>query len=88
MIPCLCKKKYVGETIVTVKTRVKQHQKVVFNVKYSGSELAEHGNECTGSILCGMIQKCFHMTHITLKDRYVRLQGFKNNKPTQDQDYD
>ena len=50
MIPCSCGKQYVGETGATIKTRLKQHQKAVFENKKNDSALAEHVDTCQGSI--------------------------------------
>ena len=50
MIPCSCGKQYVGETGATVKTRIKQHQKAVFENKKNDSALADHANIFNGSV--------------------------------------
>ena len=50
MIPCSCGKQYVGETGATIKTRLNQHQKAVFENKKKDSALAEHADTCQGSI--------------------------------------
>lgn len=50
MIPCSCGKQYVGETGATVKTRIKQHQKAVFENKKNDSALAEHADVCQGNV--------------------------------------
>ena len=50
MIPCSCGKQCVGETGATVKTRIKQHQKAVFENKKNDSALAEHADICNGSV--------------------------------------
>ena len=49
-IPCSCGKHYVGETGATVKTRIKQDQKAVFENKKNNSALAEHTDICNGSV--------------------------------------
>ena len=49
MIPCFYGKQHVGETITTIKTRLKQ-QKAVFENKKNYSALAEHADTCQGSI--------------------------------------
>ena len=53
MVPCSCGKKYVGETGATIRTRLNQHQKAVFENKVNDSALAEHNTECEGEILWG-----------------------------------
>ena len=51
MVPCSCGKKYVGETGATIKSRIQQHRKAVFENKSNDSALAEHDTECGGDIL-------------------------------------
>ena len=50
MILCSCGKQYVGETGETVKTRIKQHQKAVFENKKNDSALAEHADICNDTV--------------------------------------
>ena len=40
----------MGETGATVKTRIKQHQKAVFENKKNGSALVKHPDICNGSV--------------------------------------
>ena len=46
---CSCGEQYVEKTGATIKTRLKQHQKAVFEKK-NDSTLAEHADTCQGSI--------------------------------------
>ena len=49
-VPCSCGAVYIGETALAIKTRVKQHQRDVFEGKWMSSGLAEHSRTCTHDI--------------------------------------
>ena len=51
MISCSCEKKYIGETGATIKTRINQHKRAVYEKRRNESAIADMNMNCTGNIL-------------------------------------
>ena len=49
-VQCNCGEKYIGETSTKVSTRIKQHQKDIFQAKWKNSGLSEHASKCSERI--------------------------------------
>ena len=49
-VQCNCGGKYIGETSTKVSTRIKQHQKDIFQAKWKNSGLSEHASKCSERI--------------------------------------
>ena len=49
-LQCKCNNTYIGETKIRISTRVTEHQKDVFHMRWKSSGVAEHAKKCDAGL--------------------------------------